>query len=223
MSSLVNSFAKLTPSSELVSYTLSTLQSKVDLSPYSLFSARIKNEDDANHIGLKIIPEISVKDDGKSEDLDHVEDIVTILSTYKSRNVGTNCQNIADQTGNVCQRKRGTDLAKLAIFATHLKNSWGKCIHEYASDCNRQIKDSIVACKRQSGRKVVNFIQSDYPNYAPNGQTNVQVAYGENMAQVQRKQFSSQDQNSPNSKQQNKTKKTDFEGQQKKLENKFTF
>ena len=135
--------------------------------------------------------------------------------------MGTNCQNIVDQTGNVCQRKRGTDLAKLAIFATHLKNSWGKCIHEYASDCNRQIKDSIVACKRQSGRKVVNFIQSDYPNYAPNGQTNVQVAYGENMAQVQRKQFSSQDQNSSNSKQQNKTKKTDFEGHQKKLENKF--
>ena len=64
-----------------------------------------------------------------------MEDIVTILSTYKSRNVGTNCQNIVDQTGNVCQRKRGTDLAKLAIFATHLKNSWGKCIHEYASDC----------------------------------------------------------------------------------------
>merc|ERR1711953_975657 len=118
-------------------------------------------------------------DNDKNEDLNHDKDMVTILSTYKSQNVGTACQNIVDQTGNVCQRKRETDLSKLAIF------SWGSCIHDHASDCNRQIKDSIQACKRQSGRKAVNFIQTDYPNYAPNGLTSVQIAYDQNMAQVQ--------------------------------------
>ena len=145
----------------------------------------MKTDEDINHIGSKIIPELPVKDDGKNEDLNHDKDMVTILSTYKSQNVGTACQNIVDQTGNVCQRKRETDLSKLAIFATHYKNNKLKCIHEHASDCNRQIKDSIQACKRQSGRKAVNFIQTDYPNYAPNGLTSVQIAYDQNMAQVQ--------------------------------------
>ena len=147
---------------------------------------RVKKESEAAYLGNKILPEESIKDNGKVSDL-NVEHKVQILSTFQGINVGASCENIVDQIGRVCERKQGTDLTKLAIFATHKKNSWGKCIHQYAPDCNGQIRKAIQACKRQGERQNINFIQSDYPNYAPNGYTSVDIAYDENLIQVQRK------------------------------------
>ena len=148
---------------------------------------RIKEESEAAHVGNKIHPEEAIKDKGKvSADL-NFEHKVRILSTYQGKNVGADCKDIVDQIGRVCERKQGTDLTKLAVFATHKKNSWGKCINEYAPECNGQIRNAIQACKRQGGRQNINFIQSDYPNYAPNGYTSVDIAYDENLIQVQRK------------------------------------
>ena len=141
---------------------------------------RVKEESEAAHLGNKILPEESIKDNGKVSDL-NVEHKVQILSTYQGVDVGASCENIVEQIGRVCERKQGTDLTKLAIFATHKKNSWGKCIHQYASECNGQIRQAIQACTRQSGRQNINFIQSDYPNYAPNGYTSVDIAYDQNV------------------------------------------
>ena len=141
---------------------------------------RVKEESEAAYLGNKILPEESIKDNGKVSDL-NVEHKVQILSTFQGINVGASCENIVDQIGRVCERKQGTDLTKLAIFATHKKNSWGKCIYQYASECNGQIRQAIQACTRQSGRQNINFIQSDYPNYAPNGYTSVDIAYDQNV------------------------------------------
>ena len=111
------------------------------------------------------------------------------------------CKNIVQHVANACEKRPNTgkprnikysfifnvytiyfvDLSKLAIFATHKANSVATCLHSYAPACNEQIRNSIQACKEHSEREVINFIQSDYPNYARNGLTSVHIAFDENM------------------------------------------
>ena len=104
-------------------------------------------------------------------------------------NIGTDCQKIVRGTGKACQAHSEAEFVKLAIFGTHggLKNSPTICLSTFARKCNQQVQNSIDIC-RKKGRSVINFLQTDYPNYPGAGLTTVvEVAHNENLKSVFKK------------------------------------
>ena len=96
-------------------------------------------------------------------------------------NIGNNCQNIVRHIGKACQAHSEAEFVKLAIFGTHggLKDSPSKCLSTLARECNQQVQNSIDICHK-NGRKNINFLQTDYPNYLGAGlKTVVQIAHDE--------------------------------------------
>ena len=162
-----------------------TLGKAIEKSERIFAFTRIKSAQEAEYLkNSKIMPEWQLKFKD-TPNLSSVPQITSILSTFQAKKVGSNCENIAQLNGDACAKRPLTDLSKLAIFATHQKNSITKCLHTYAPMCNLHIKDSINQCKERSGRKVVNFIQSDYPNYNSAQVNSVDIAYTENMKYCQ--------------------------------------
>ena len=100
-------------------------------------------------------------------------------------NIGTDCQNIVRRIGNACGGHSQAEFVKLAIFGMHggLKDSPSKCLSTLARECNQQVQNSIDICHK-NGRKNINFLQTDYPNYLGAGlKTVVQIAHDENLKQ----------------------------------------
>ena len=94
--------------------------------------------------------------------------------------------NIIDSTGKVCEVYPEAEFVKLAIFGTHawLLNSPFNCLSTLARECNQQVQKSIDTC-RKSGKRNVNFLQVDYPNYpGPGLKTVVEIAHEENLKMV---------------------------------------
>ena len=108
---------------------------------------------------------------------------IGVLSTYRSMNIGTDCENIVNGIGETCQVHPEVEFVKLAIFGTHggLKNSPTNCLSKLARECNQQIQSSIDIC-HETGHRSINFLQIDYPNYPGAGlKTAVEIAYDENL------------------------------------------
>ena len=98
-------------------------------------------------------------------------------------NIGTDCQNIVRGIGKACQAHPEAEFVKLAIIGTYagFKNSPTKCLSTLARRCNQQVQNSINICHK-NGRKTINFLQIDYPNYPGAGlKTVVQIAHDENL------------------------------------------
>ena len=98
-------------------------------------------------------------------------------------NIGTDCQNIVRGIGKACQAHPEAEFVKLAIIGTYagFKNFPSRCLSTLARKCNQQVQNSINICHK-NGRKTINFLQIDYPNYPGAGlKTVVQIAHDENL------------------------------------------
>ena len=133
-------------------------------------------------MGSKVLAEKQYKYNKSPSDLGEGT-FIDILSTYRSMNIGKNCQNIVSGIGETCQVHSEAEFVKLAIFGTHggLKNSPTICLSTFARKCNQQVQNSIDICQKK-GRSFINFLQTDYPNYPGAGlRTVVQISHSENL------------------------------------------
>ena len=146
---------------------------------------RVDNELEIKYLGDKIIPEIKVKKD--DIDVKNIYGSVKILSTYSAINIGSKCKNLVNEIEKACKMALPTHFNKLAIFSNLGKNL-DSCLWTLARNCNSKLEDAVQKCKNgrsEDGRAVINFLQSDYPNYpGPLGKTNVEIAYEENLKTV---------------------------------------
>ena len=132
--------------------------------------------------GSKVLPEKEYKLGKPVPDLGSGK-FINVLQGYQGVNIGTNCSNVVKTMGETCNVHPSVEFVKLSVFGTHasLKNSPFKCLSKLARQCNPQIKNAIDRC-RSNGRKVINFLLADYPNYPGSGhKTIVEIAHEENM------------------------------------------
>ena len=139
---------------------------------------RVHSEQESSMLGTKIIPEKRIKVGKEKPDFNGNN--LEILSTYKSMNIGYGCSALVDHVEKICSDYENISFKKVAIFGTHPKNSFFKCLSTMARDCNAQILPVIEACQKNGS--FVNFLQSDYPNYpGTSKKTNVEIAYEQNL------------------------------------------
>ena len=145
-----------------------------------LFSfVRIENDSELKLLGMNVIGEVKVKVD---KEIENIPGSQKVFSTYSSTKIGSECEKLPKKIEDACKRSEKADFNKLAIFSNAGKNI-GTCLWTMARKCNSQLERTIDMCKSAGGIPVINFLQSDYPNYpGPNRKTNVQLAYEQNLA-----------------------------------------
>jgi hypothetical protein len=126
-----------------------------------------------------LIIEQQVKD-GKPEPIPVLGGL-SVLSTYKAQGIGSQCNNVLNHIEKVCREKSYAKFVKLAVFGPY---TFGTCLWDLARTCNSRLTHAVNLCK--SNFPVINFIQSDYPNYPgpKGGLTSVEVALLENQKNV---------------------------------------
>lgn len=138
-----------------------------------------------------IIPEQAFKSGTKNANWGS-GNVAKILSSYNGINIGSKCEAIPSSAEQICregaQEIPDLDLVKVAIFGTHNANSITNCLWTMARRCNAQIQNAIDGCRKSV--PIVNFLQSDYPNFPGEGKkTTVEIAEEENFHNLRAVQF----------------------------------
>ena len=140
---------------------------------------RIENETELKLLGSNIIGEVKVK---MNKEIKNITGSQKVLSTYSSTKIGSECEKLPEKIEEACKQSKKADFTKLAIFSSAGKN-FGTCLWTMARKCNSQLEKTIDKCQKTGEKRVINFLQSDYPNYpGPNRKTNVELAYEQNLA-----------------------------------------
>ena len=92
----------------------------------------------------------------------------SFASTYGSGKIGSNCENVVENVGNLC-KQLSADFVKVATYGTPWKSmnlvfrKSNICIDTYAKMCNVRMQDIIDECNKH--KNILNVILSDFPNY----------------------------------------------------------
>jgi len=136
---------------------------------------------------LEFLKEVKVKpgDDMSFKNLSSYE--VTITTSYKAGDVGSDCRFVLETNSKACQSENQTetDFLKLSLFSRFGKGGaiGTECVHKMARKCNQWVKQVILRCNYREFKP--NFLLVDYPNYQGGANLNiVQVCHLVNVDRV---------------------------------------